>query len=71
MEEFASRLRLLRESRRPLVSRKVVSELCGLHSDAIRRYERGEAVPTADALSKIADYYHVSADYLLGRTNYR
>ena len=53
------------------MSRKVVSELCGLHSDAIRRYERGEAIPTADALSKIADYYHVSADYLLGRTNYR
>ena len=53
------------------MSRKVVSELCGLHSDAIRRYERGEAIPTADALAKIADYYRVSADYLLGRTNYR
>lgn len=70
MEGFAERLRWLRESKRPVVSRKVVSELCGLHSDAIRRYERGEALPTADALAKIADYYSVSADYLLGRAPY-
>ena len=70
MSEFCLRLRMLRESRRPVVSRRVTSELCGLPHDAIRRYERGESIPTADALIKIADYYHVSVDYLLGRTNY-
>lgn len=70
MSGIAKRLQDLRESRRPTVSRKVVSELCGLHPDAIRRYERGEAVPTAEALVRIADYYKVSTDYLLGRTNY-
>lgn len=63
------RMQRLREKKRPLRNRKVTSELCGLPPDAIRRYERGEAVPTADSLVKIADYYKVSIDYLLGRTN--
>lgn len=70
MSTFAERLQKLRESKRPLRNRRVTSELCGLPPDAIRRYERGEAIPTADSLVKIADYYKVSTDYLLGRTNY-
>lgn len=68
MEKFPDRLRELRERQRK--SRITVSELCGLPPDAIRRYERGEAVPRMDALVAIADYFHVSIDYLVGRTNY-
>ena len=49
----------------------VTSQLMGLNPDALRRYERGESEPTMSALEKIADYYHVSVDYLMGRTNYR
>jgi transcriptional regulator with XRE-family HTH domain len=71
MEEFAVRLQRLRESKRPLRSRRVTSELIGLSTNALQKYERGEAIPMADSLAKIADYYKVSADYLLGRTNYR
>lgn len=67
MEQLAGRLRMLRERKRPLLSRRVTSELIGLHHDALRRYERGERIPEADALLKIADYYGVSVDYLLGR----
>lgn len=70
MGEFAERLRRLRESRRPLKSMTVTSQLMGLSPDALRRYERGEAEPSMSALKKIADYYHVSVDYLMGRTNY-
>ena len=40
------------------------------HPDMLRRYERGEVEPSMDALYKIADYYGVSTDYLLGRTNF-
>ena len=43
----------------------VTSQLMGLNPDALRRYERGEAEPTMSALEKIADYYHVSVDYLV------
>ena len=43
----------------------VTSQLMGLNPDALRRYERGEAEPTMSALEKIADYCHVSVDYLV------
>lgn len=65
---FPQRLRLLRE--RQHRSRRVVSELCGLHPGAISRYERGEAEPDVKSLIAIADYFGVSVDYLIGRTNY-
>lgn len=68
-EDFARRLRRLREQHR--VSRRVMSELCGLHHDAIRRYELGEAEPPVEALIAIADFLEVSIDYLTGRQNYR
>ncbi len=63
--EFRQRLQQLREKKR--ISRKVLSELCGLSSDAIRRYERGEAEPTLHALIAIAEYFDASLDYLTGR----
>lgn len=68
MNEFSNRLRKLREGKRPLRSMAVTSELIGLPPGAIRKYERGEAKPTADSLSAIADYFGVSMDYLWGRT---
>lgn len=69
-KNFAYRLRKLREEKRPLRSMVVTSELIGLSPSALSKYERGEARPTAEALAMIADYYHVSMDYLWGRTNY-
>lgn len=70
-DEFPRRLQRLREERAPIKARHVVSQLCGLPSDAVRRYERGEAKPTMEALVKLADYYEVSLDYLVGRAPYR
>ena len=63
--EFRQRLQQLREKKR--ISRKVLSELCGLNSDAVRRYERGEAEPTLHSIVAIAEYFEVSVDYLVGR----
>ena len=65
MVEFRQRLRQLREKKR--ISRKVLSELCGLSSDAVRRYERGESEPTLHSIVAIAEYFEVSVDYLVGR----
>lgn len=70
MDELAVRLQTLRENKRPLRSRRVTSELIGLSKNALQKYERGEAVPGTDALVKIADYYSVSTDFLLGRSPY-
>lgn len=63
--EFRQRLQSLREQKR--ISRIVLSELCGLHPDAIRRYERGECEPTLESLVAIAEYFGVTIDYLVGR----
>lgn len=63
--EFHERLQTLREQKR--ISRKVLSELCGLNSDAVRRYERCESEPTMHSLVAIAEFFEVSVDYLVGR----
>lgn len=63
---FGARLQQLREKKR--ISRKVLSELCGLNHEAVRRYEREEAEPTLHSLIAIADFFEVTIDYLVGRT---
>ncbi len=35
------------------------------------RYEQGKREPTASVLCRMADYYDVSVDYLLGRSDNR
>lgn len=64
-EAFPKRLRALREKRR--LSRHALSELCGLSRNVIGMYERGEKVPSVDALISLADYFGVPVDHLLGR----
>lgn len=59
------RLRALRERRG--MSRRTLSELCGLSQNMIAVYERGEADPSTDTLCQLADLFNVSTDYLLGR----
>lgn len=69
MQEFPMRLRKLREEKR--MKRYILSQRCGLHTDAVRRYERGEAEPDMVSLIAIADFFEVSLDYLTGRADYR
>lgn len=66
--EFPGRLRRLRERRR--MNRKVMGECCGLSKNIIGMYERGEKEPSLKTLIKIADFFEVSTDYLLGRKNF-
>jgi transcriptional regulator with XRE-family HTH domain len=48
----------------------VVKKL-GISWNSYVAIERGEGLPHITALCKIADFYKVSADYLLGRTDER
>lgn len=66
--EFPRRLRRLRERRR--MNRKAMGECCGLSKNIIGMYERGEKEPSLKTLIKIADFFEVSTDYLLGRKNF-
>ena len=68
MSTFPDRLRRLREHHQ--LKRCVLSELCGLNRNTIKRYEMGTQKPSMDALISIADYFGVSIDYLLGRSDY-
>ena len=61
--------RIAKKHTRPIRSMAVTSELMGLSKNALANYERGKRVPRADALRMIADYYGVSTDYILGRTD--
>lgn len=44
-----------------------VANIIGVSVQAYQKYEYGTAEPTFDAISKLADFYNVSVDYLLGR----
>lgn len=59
------RIRYLREKAQ--LKRCVLSELCGLSKETIKRYEEGTTEPLASSLEAMADYFHVTTDYLLGR----
>ncbi|WP_027938135.1 helix-turn-helix domain-containing protein [Anaeroarcus burkinensis] len=61
------RLRKLREDKKKLQS-EVADEL-GLNRVTYNRYENNEREPDNENLSKLADYFGVTSDYLLGRTD--
>ncbi len=65
MQILAERLVNLRARKR--VSRKEVAVTVGIVERTYIRYENGERDPDAPILKRLADYYGVSADYLLGR----
>ena len=67
MSTFHERLRTLRESRNIQVATMV--ELLGMTRRNYQRYEKGEVDPPSSNLVKLADYFGVSTDYLLGRTD--
>lgn len=46
-----------------------IAELLNMHRSVYRRYESGEREAPAWVVVKLADYYGVSTDYLLGRTD--
>lgn len=49
------------------VTAKAVAEAVGILPDTYRSYETGRREPNLKTLVLIADYFHVSTDYLLGR----
>lgn len=62
---FAKRLQEL------VTNPSALKEYLGCSLQAINQYKMGTAFPKTENLIKIADYYGVSVDYLLGRTDVR
>lgn len=64
---FGERLKQLRKGKG--VSARVAAELCGTSESVWRHYETGRSYSSIQVLLYIADYFNVSTDYLLGRTD--
>ena len=67
MEMFPSRLRALRKQRK--LTAKEFGEKFNLAESTISGYETGARNPDIETLEKFADFFGVSVDYLLGRTD--
>ena len=65
-ENFSRVLALLRQEK-GVSQRKAAGEL-GISQALLSHYEKGVREPGLEFVVKACDYYHVSADYLLGRT---
>lgn len=61
------RIRDLREDRD--LNQKKIAEYLGMSQTGYSKYETGENDIPTSVLIKLADFYDVSVDYLLGRTN--
>ena len=66
MAQLGKILAKLRQERR-LTKEQLGQVLC-VSAGTISNYENGVHLPDADKLIMLADYFHVSTDYLLGRT---
>ena len=60
-------LKLLRKSKG--YTQLALQMKTGIEQALISKFENGERIPPTETLITLADFYNVSIDYLLGRTN--
>jgi transcriptional regulator with XRE-family HTH domain len=66
---LGKRIKQLREEKGLL--QKDIAGIIGITDSAIGHYERGARFPDPETLRRLAEYFGVSVDYLLGRTDVR
>lgn len=64
---FSHRIKELRQKHN--VSQQELADLLGVSTRAWRFYESGEREPNMARLILLADYFNISLDYLLGRSD--
>lgn len=69
MATFSERLKELRKERK--ITQKELADIFFITKSAVSKYENGVNTPENKLLQNMADYFEVSTDYLLGRTNKR
>lgn len=60
---LAKKIVQLRKERN--LTQKELARIVGVHFSHMSRYERGISLPSVDVVKKLAQMFHVSADYLL------
>ena len=61
------RLRALRLQKR--VTQRAIASGVGISEGTVQKFEYGVAKPKLDTVVRLADYFNVSLDYLVGRSN--
>ena len=51
------------------ITAKQLTQVIGLSSSAISEWKKGKAKPSAEAVVKIAEHFHVTTDYLFNLTD--
>lgn len=69
MEKFAERVKSLRESHG--LSQDALGKIIGVKRYSVYGYEKGNNYPDVPHLIALADYFNVSLDYLVGRSDQR
>ena len=67
MTKFPERLKEVRKESGK--KQREVAEMLGMKLRGYQSYEMGEAEPGLEKLMMLADLFHVSIDYLVGRTD--
>jgi transcriptional regulator with XRE-family HTH domain len=67
MGAFSNRLKELRGA----MTLDELSDNIGINQSTLSRYETSGRHPKADNLERIADFFNVSTDYMLGKTNFK
>lgn len=62
--------RLIEQRKLNKVTQRQLADYLQMAQPSYIRYENGSAEPNLENLVKIADYFDISIDYLLGRTEY-
>lgn len=69
MVTFSERVRELRKERK--VTQFQMSQVCGIQPRSYQSYEYNQALPDVPGLVRLADFFNVSLDYLMGRSDVR
>lgn len=67
MHDFPIKLKLLRAKKG--ITQKQLAEVLNIQPNSVQRLEYGTARPSLDTVIAIADYFDVSLDYLVGRSD--
>ena len=62
--DIAERLRLLRKQKN--MTQAAVAKACGVEPAALCKYEKGDRLPSRRNLFRLAEYYCVPVDYIIG-----
>lgn len=68
MKIIGERIRLLRTENN--LSQESFAKKIGSNQKQVSKWERGQIEPNIDMLTKLADYFETSVDYLIGRKDY-